>query len=120
MIHPFQEDEHRTKTLSNDIRCRFRRYIEEGWTARATGQALKISPASAARFRQMILQGNRLDTKPRGGHLGGGKLSGFIDFMIELVIQDSDITLYELRDALEAAHGVWVHHSSVDRALRRA
>jgi transposase len=58
--------------------------------------------------------------KPRGGHLGGGKLSGFIDFLIELVSQDPDITLYELWDALEATHGVRVHHSSVDRALRRA
>ncbi len=109
-----------TKTLSMDIRSRFRRYIEEGWTARAAGRALKISPASAVRFRQAILQGSSLDAKPRGGHLGGGKLSGFIDFLIELVSQDPDITLYELRDALEAAHGVRVHHSSVDRALRRA
>ena len=109
-----------TKTLSKDIRSRFRRYIEEGWTARATGRALKISPASAVRFRQAILQGKGLDAKPRGGHLGGGKLSVFIDFLIALVSQDPDITLYELRDALEAAHGVRVHHSSVDRALMRA
>lgn len=109
-----------TKTLSKDIRSRFRRYIDEGWTARATGRALKISPASAVRFRQAILQGKGLEAKPRGGHLGGGKLSGFIDFLVELVSQDPDITLYELRDALETAHGVRVHHSSVDRALRRA
>ncbi len=59
-----------TKTLSKDIRSRFRHYIEEGWTARATGRALKISPASAVRFRQAILQGKGLDAKPRGGHLG--------------------------------------------------
>ncbi len=65
-----------TKTLSMDIRERFRRYIEDGWTARAAGRAMKISPASAVRFRQAILQGKGLDAKPRGGHLGGGKLSG--------------------------------------------
>lgn len=40
-----------TKTLSKDIRSRFRRYIEDGWTARSAGRALKISPASAVRFR---------------------------------------------------------------------
>ena len=66
------------------------------------------------------MQGKGLDAKPRGGHLGGGKLSGFIDFLIALVSQDPDITLYALRDALEAAHGVRVLHFSVDRALRRA
>lgn len=73
MIHPVEEDEHMTNTLSMDIRERFRRYIDEGWTARAAGRALKISPASAVRFRQMIMQGNSLDTKPRGGHRDGGK-----------------------------------------------
>jgi hypothetical protein len=61
MIHPVQEDEDVTKTLSMDIRSRFRRYIEEGWTARAAGRALKISPASVVRFRQVILQGKSLD-----------------------------------------------------------
>jgi len=109
-----------TKTLSMDIRGRLRRYIEEGWTARAAGRALKISPASAVRFRQTILQGKSLDAKPRGGHRDNGKLAGFTNFLIELVSQDPDITLCELRDALETAHGVRVHHSSVDRVLRRA
>lgn len=109
-----------TKTLSMDIRGRFRRYIEEGWTARAAGRALKISPASAVRFRQMILQGKALVAKPRGGRRDGGKLAGTASFLIELVNQDPDITLCELRDALAAAHGVRVHHSTVDRALRRA
>lgn len=74
-----------TKTLSMDIRSRFQRYIEEGWTARAAGRALKISPASAVRFRQTILQGNSLEAKPRGGHRDGGKLSGFTSFLIELL-----------------------------------
>jgi len=120
VIHLVQEDEQMTKTLSMDIRRRFRRYIEEGWTGRAAGRALKISPASAVRFRQTILQGNSLDAKPRGGHRDGGKLSGFIGFLVELVSQDPDITLCALRDALEAAHGLRVHHSSVDRAPRRA
>lgn len=109
-----------TKTLSMDIRGRFRLYIEEGWTARAAGRALKISPASAVRFRQAVLQGKSLEARPRGGHRGSGKLAGFTNFLVELVSQDPDITLCELRDALATAHGVRVHHSSVDRALRLA
>ena len=60
-----------TKTLSMDIRDRFRRYIEEGWRARAAGRALKISPASAVRFRQAILRGESLEAKPRGGRQVG-------------------------------------------------
>lgn len=109
-----------TKTLSMDIRDRFRRYIEDGWTARAAGRVLMISAATAVRFRQKIMRNETLEPKPRGGHPGTGKLAGFMDFLIELVTQDPDMTLVELRDALAAAHGVRVHHSSVDRALIRA
>ena len=71
-----------TKTLSMDIRGRFRRYIEEGWTARAAGRALKISPASAVRFRQMILQGKALVAKPRGRRRDGGKLGQLADVSV--------------------------------------
>jgi len=109
-----------TKTLSPDIRDRFRQYIAEGWSARAAGRALKISAASAVRFRRLILDGESLEAKPRGGRQGGGKLADHTGFLIELVNQDPDITLFELRDALEEAHGIRVHHSSVDRALKRA
>ena len=55
--------------------------------------------------------------------MAGGKLAGFTGFtgfLVELVTHEPDITLFELGDALEAAHGVRVHHSSVDRALKRA
>ena len=37
----------------------------------------------------------------------------------ELVEQDPDITLCALRDALAAAHGVCVHHSTIGYALDR-
>jgi transposase len=40
-------------------------------------------------------------------------------FLVELVEQDPDITLFELRDALADAEGVQVHHSSLGRALER-
>ena len=99
------------KTLSMDIRDRFRRYIEDGWTACAAGRALKISAAAAVRFRHKIMLGQTLEAKPRGGHPGTGKLAGFRAFLIELVRQDPDITLFELRDALKAAHGVRVRQS---------
>ena len=38
-------------------------------------------------------------------------------FLIELAEQDPDITLCELRDALWAAHGLWVYHSAIGYAL---
>jgi len=40
-------------------------------------------------------------------------------FIEELIAQDPDITLFELRDALTEAEGVEVHHSSIAKLLTR-
>lgn len=50
---------------------------------------------------------------------GWGKLTPYQPFFEELIAQDPDITLHELRDALMAAEGVSVHHSSIALLLSR-
>ncbi|RBI67291.1 hypothetical protein DQW77_17655 [Roseovarius sp. TE539] len=50
---------------------------------------------------------------------GTGKLAAHVGFFRELVAQDPDITLYELRDALSDSEGVTVHHSAIAGLLRR-
>ena len=58
----------------------------------------------------------------RGGSgppAGSGKLAPYRAFIDELVAQDPDITLFELRDALTEAEGVQVHHSSIAKLLTR-
>jgi hypothetical protein len=50
---------------------------------------------------------------------GRGKSAPFHGFLIELVTQDPDNTLTELRDALEDTLGVSASMSGVDQALRR-
>ena len=50
---------------------------------------------------------------------GTGRLDAQVGFLLELVSQDPDITLFELRDALADAEGVTVHHSSIARRLKR-
>ena len=54
---------------------------------------MKISAATAVRFRQKIMRNETLEPKPRGGHPGTGKLAGYMAFLIELVT-DPDITLF--------------------------
>ncbi|MBV0893514.1 winged helix-turn-helix domain-containing protein, partial [Paracoccus sp. Z118] len=48
-----------------------------------------------------------------------GKLAPHRAFFEELLAQDPDITLFELRDALAAAEGIRVHHSSIASLLSR-
>lgn len=50
---------------------------------------------------------------------GSGKLAAHVEFFRELLVQDPDIMLYELRDALADAEGVTVHHSAIAGLLKR-
>jgi len=49
-----------------------------------------------------------------------GKLAAHIDFLIERLQENSDITLRELAEALKEEKGVSVQLSSIHRALKRA
>jgi len=101
-------------------RHRFRRYISDGLSGRAAARLLLISAATASRLGRKIAKGDSLAAAPCGRKRGRGKLAPFQAFLIELVSQDPDITLHELRDALDMAHGVRVHHSAIGYALDRA
>ena len=56
---------------------------------------------------------------PMGRPPGSGKRAAHIGFFLELVAQDPDITLFELRDALAAAEGIALHHSAIAGLLKR-
>lgn len=88
--------------LPNALRTRFQRYIEEGLSGRAAAMRLKLSPATGARWAQLIRMRGHAHPAPQGRPRGRGKLAPFQAFFEELVTQDPDITLFELRDALSA------------------
>ncbi|WP_244395889.1 IS630 family transposase [Beijerinckia indica] len=105
--------------LSLDLRRRFQRLIEEGLSAREAAQRLMISAATGARLALKVRRGESLAAVKCGCPTGRGKLEPYKSFLIELVTQDPDITLFELRDALAHAEGVQVHYSAISRALKR-
>ncbi|WP_271952220.1 transposase [Ruegeria faecimaris] len=99
--------------LPRALRARFQQYIEEGLSGRAAALRLKLSPATGARWAHKIRTRGHADPAPQGRPRGRGKLAPYRAFFEELVVQDPDITLFELRDALMAAEDVEVHHSSI-------
>ena len=105
--------------LSLDIRRRFQRLIEEGLSGRAAARRLLISAATGVRLAAKIRRGESLAPRVCGRPAGHGKLAPYEAFLRELVEQDPDITLFELRDALAEAEDVRVHHSAIAKALRR-
>jgi transposase len=71
------------------------------------------------RWAQAIRTKGRAEPLPQGRPKGHGKLAPYQAFFEELVTQDPDITLFELRDALAEAEGVCAHHSSIACLLAR-
>lgn len=103
--------------LSLDLRRRFLLCLEEGHSGREAARRLHISAATGSRLARKIRQGESLAPAKCGRPPGSGKLGAFRDFLVELVTQDPDITLSELRGALLAAEGLRVHLSAIARAL---
>ncbi|ETX09580.1 transposase ISSpo6 [Roseivivax halodurans JCM 10272] len=105
--------------LPSALRTRFLKYIKEGLSGRAAAARLKVSPATGARWARQIRTRGHAEPSIQGRPPGSGKLAAYRGFIEELVAQDPDITLFELRDALAEAEGVDVHHSSIAKLLTR-
>lgn len=105
--------------LPSALRTRFQKYIEEGLSGRAAALRLRLSPATGARWARQVRAKGNAEPAPQGRPRGQGKLAAHRAFFEELIAQDPDITLFELRDALAEAAGVTVHHSSFANLLSR-
>lgn len=105
--------------LPKALRERFARLIADGLSAREASRRMQVSAATGARWSRQIRQSGVASVAPMGRPPGSGKLAAHVGFFKELVAQDPDITLFELRDALADAEGVTVHHSAVAGLLRR-
>lgn len=105
--------------LSPDLRHRFSELIASGSSARSAARRLLISPASGVRFAAKLRKGASLEPEKCGRPAGAGKLGPHKDFLVELVEQDPDITLAELRGALIDAEGITVGVPAIYRMLQR-
>lgn len=105
--------------LPIELRDRFARYIAEGLSGREAARRLRISAATGGRWACQIRARGVARKATMGRPRGTGKLAPFRAFFEELIAQDPDITLLELRDALMMAQGVQVHHSAIARLLSR-
>jgi transposase len=119
VIHPSQEDHNMPAPLSLDIRRRFRRCIEAGFSGREAARRLMLSAATGTRLAKRVRRNEPIAPKKCGRPVGCGKLGPHKAFLLELVDQDPDITMGELQAALIEAEAVRVHESSLSRALRR-
>ncbi len=105
--------------LSETLRARFQKLIEEGLSGRAAALRLKLSPATGARWRLAIRRTGSARAAPQGRPKGKGKLATHQAFLVEIVEQDGDITMPELAAALLDATDVRAHPDAIGRFLRK-
>ena len=105
--------------LPKELRDRFARLICDGMTGREAARHLQVSAATGGRWARQIRSKGEARVAPMGRPAGTGKLAAHVGLLQELVAQDPDITLFELRDALADAGGVRVHHSAIAGLLKR-
>lgn len=108
------------RPYSQDLRKRVFDYIAAGRSRRAAGRVFGVSASTAVRLAASHRDRGDIAPKPQGRMPGtAGKLAPHIDFLVEIVRAEPDITLQELAGALAETHGVSVQLSSIHRALVR-
>jgi len=108
------------KPYSLDLRERIVAYVLAGHSARAAARVFGVSPSTSVRLVAEHRRCGNIAPKRQGRAPGTvGKLAPHVDFLIEIVQCEPDITLHELAGALEEACGVHVQLSSIHRALVR-
>ena len=97
------------KPYSLDLRERICEYVARGHSARAAGRVFGVSAATAVRFvADQRLRGTvapRRQGRPPGRF---GKFAPHLDFIVDIVRAEPDITLKELAAALSETEGVQV------------
>lgn len=109
------------KPYSLDLRERICAYVLRGHSARSAGRVFGVSGATAVRLAAAHRARGDVTPKPQGRPSGRfGKLAPHLDFLVDIVRAEPDITLKELAAALSESEGVQVQLSSLHRALERA
>jgi len=109
------------KPYSSDLRQRICAYVTRGYSARAAGRVFGVSAATAVQFAAEHRTRGTVDAKRQGRPPGRfGKLAPHLDFLLDIVRAEPDITLKELAAALSETEGVHAQLSSLHRALDRA
>lgn len=105
--------------LSEDLRIRVIRAVENGMSRNAAARHFGVSIASAVRWMDDYLRTGRTAPKPRGGDRRSGRIEAQHDFLMAAIEEIPDITLAELRDHLIEKRGESFAISTIHSFFRR-
>jgi transposase len=105
--------------LSEDLRIRVIRAVEDGASRRRAAARFGVSVSSAIRWLRDWREMDRTASHPQGGDRRSDRIEAHADFLLAKVAAMSDVTLAELRDALHRERGVGVAISTLWRFFDR-
>ena len=108
-----------TKPLSQDLRERLISAVEGGQSRRSAARRFGVAASTAIKWVSQWRHDGRVEPKPLGGDRHSHRMEAHADEVLALVDATPDITLAEIAEHLEAAHGVRAAQSSVWRLLDR-
>lgn len=107
------------KYLSEDLRIRVIRAVDDGMSRNAAARRFGVSIASAVRWMAAYLQTGQTAPKPRGGDRRSGRLEAQADLLMSAIEETPDITLAELRQRLIDERGETFAISTIHDFYRR-
>ena len=108
-----------TKPLSNDIRERLVSAVDGGLSRRSAAKRFGVAASTAIHWVDRWRRTGDVRPRPQGGDNRSQRIEAHAEEILALVEETPDITLAEIAEHLEEAHGLRVAQSTVWRLLDR-
>jgi transposase len=106
------------KGYSKDLRERAVSMVEEGESRREVARLFNLAPSTAVRWLDRWTRTGSVEARPGTGH-SRSPLKAHEQWLLDLVAQEPDLTLEEIRDRLRGEKKLAVAVSSVWRFYER-
>ena len=108
-----------TKPLSIDLRERLISAVDGGLSRRSAAARFGIAASTAIKWVDQWRRTGHVRPRPQGGDKRSQRIEAHAEEILALIEETPDITLGEIADHLDAAHGLRVVQSTVWRLLDR-
>ena len=107
------------KPLSIDLRQRVRAFVEAGHSRRAAAERFDVSPSAVIKLMALVRATGSVEPARQGRPPGTGKFAPFAGFIRDRIEEVPDMTMPELAEVLQAAHGLSASPAALSRFLIR-
>ena len=108
-----------TKPYSEDLRIRAVEAVANGMSRRQAAKVFKVGASSVIRWSEQHDETGQVAAKPMGGSRGTRIAGADREWLLQLIAEQPDLTLEEMRAELARQRGLSVGHGSIWRFCDR-